>query len=475
MNTFSIKQYISYKIRLVLVRKKMKWVREKIVWSLLVTALFVMPLSLSENAVTKVKITNFGDTITIDSTHLNGGWLEEREGVRILHLNGSYYDMGYQHGALLSDEIQENLRAQLPYFEDHGFPYDNILNTWHIMDDYLPDEYKEEMRGLADGSGLSFDEIAVLNTMPALFNHMFSCCEISIWGDATTDGKLYHARSLDWSLTVPDPETGVNLHENIVLFVRNPEYGHGSVYPDCAGYITAWSGVNEQGIVVGEDSCITADTTFNGICPAFRMRMVLDCADTAEEAIDILVSNRTCGTNFVLSDAKIPIGYAFDQTANISYVGTWDDPVEGTSPFWQVRHVVRRTPQFIAPECAAVEIGRLRYDPSGLRGFLEALTGKSFMFVDWTHYRALSEQIEKYYGTLDLNSTMMALREEYTGKSDFLMNLALALGAYQTMAQFVVCPETGGMLISFASKDEKACYNPVHYFNLYELLEAEPP
>ena len=36
---------------------------------------------------------------------LDGGWLEEREGVKILHESGSYYDMGYQHGYLLSDEI----------------------------------------------------------------------------------------------------------------------------------------------------------------------------------------------------------------------------------------------------------------------------------------------------------------------------------------------------------------------------------
>jgi hypothetical protein len=413
---------------------------------------------------------------TIHSDILDGGWIEVVNGIKVLHISGSYYDMGYQHGYLLKDELQENLRAQLIYFEDHGYTYDKILSIWLIMSEYLPSEYKEELQGMADGSGLPFNDVAVLNTMPALFNHMFSCCEISIWGDATVDGKLYHVRSLDWSLNIIDPETGTNAHENIVLFVRNPENGYGSVYPEFAGDITAWSGVNDQGIMVGEDTCLTYDTTFHGICPAFRMRMILDKADSADEAMDILVSNRTCGTNFVLSDANVPIGYAFDQTANISYVGNWDNPVEGTYPFWQIKHVIRRTPQFISPPCADVEINRVRYDPSGLGGLFYMLIGKSYMFISWTHYRALSEQIEKYYGTLDLNSTMMALRDEYTGKSDFVMWLGLTtLGLYSPMAQFVVCPETGDMVISFASKDTKACYNPVHYFNLFTLLAEEPP
>jgi hypothetical protein len=413
---------------------------------------------------------------TTNYDSLNGGWFEVRDGVKILHLSGSYYDMGYQHGYLLKDEIQENMRAQLIFFENHSFSYDKILSIWNVMDDYLPNEYKEELQGLADGSGLSFNDVAVINTMPAVFNDMYSCCEISLWGNATVDGNLYHVRSLDWSLSLTDPKTGINAHENIVLFVRNPEKGYGSVYPEFAGDITAWSGVNNQGIVVGEDTCLTHDTTFYGICPAFRMRMVLDRANSADEAIEILVSNRTCGTNFVLSDANVPIGYAFDQTANISYVGTWDNPVEGTDPFWQIKQVIRRTPQYVAPACADVEINRIRYDPSGLPGFLYFLAGKSNMFFPWIHYKALSEQIEKYYGTLDLNSTMQALREEYTGKSDFVMWLGITtLGIYKAMAQFVVCPKTGDMVISFAGKNTRACSNPVHYFNIFKLLAEEPP
>jgi len=446
----------------------------KVVVCLLISAVFVMPISAMNEGIVGIKINNSCE-ITVS---LNGGWLEERNGVKILHLNGSYYDMGYQHGFLLKDEIQECMRTQLVFFEDAGFPYEKILGIGDLMDDYLPYEYKEEMRGMADGADMSLEDVIVLNTMPAVLNIAFAeaCCEISLWGDATADGKLLHVRSWDWSLYLLDPETGTCLQENMVMIVRTPEVGYASLSaPENPGAITSWNGVNENGIVVGENTCLTWDITYHGISPAFRMRMVLDRCATGEEALTILSSNRTCGTNFVLSDANVPIGYALDQTANISYVGTWNNPVEGTNPFWQIKDVARRTPGYIDPACAAVEYGRIRYDPSGLRAVWDVLTGKSSMVFPWIHYRALSNQIEKYYGALDVNSTMAALREEYTGKTDFWMLVVTTIGAYQCLCQWVMCPETGEMVISFASSDARACYEPVHYFNFFELMAAEEP
>ena len=202
--------------------------------------------------------------------------------------------------------------------------------------------------------------------------------------------------------------------------------------------------------------------------------MALDRCDTGEEALNILTSNRTCGTNFILSDANVPIGYALDQTANISYVGTWDDPIEGTDPFWQIQDVVRRAPIYIDPACSAVEYNRFQYNPSGLKSFLYALFSKSGIWFRWIHYRELSDQMERYYGTLDVNSSIMALREEYTGKTSFWMFLnTKVIGLWQCLYQWAVCPETGDLVISFATSDTRACDEPLHYFNIYELIEAQ--
>jgi hypothetical protein len=410
---------------------------------------------------------------------LDGGWLEKRDGIPILHVSGTNYEMGYQHGYLLKNEIGESLRSQLFYFEKKGYSYNRLLEIWNIMEDYLPDEYKYEMQGMADGSGISFKDISVLTTMPAVFNVLVNdaCCEISLWGDASSDGKLYHVRSFDWNLSLHDPDTGIPLYENIIIIVRNPDIGYASLAPELPGSIGSWNGINEKGIAIGEDTCITNDTTFHGICPWIRMRMVLDYASTSNDAINILISNRTCGTNFVLSDANLPIGYALDQTANISYVGTWNDPVEGLKPFWQIKDVVRRVPQYINPECAALENNRYRYNPGGLLGFLWLLQKKSYLFIGWTHYKALSKEIEKRYGYLDLNGTMSLLRDEYIGKTDFFMKIIrdFNYSFLQCLCQWVCCPKTGDIVISFARNYTLACYNQVYYFNMFKLFNSEPP
>jgi len=390
--------------------------------------------------------------------------------LKIIYLNGSSYEMGYQHGLILKNQISENFRAQMEICNHLGYNYSDILEIWNIMLEFLPQEYLFEMLGLADGANISFEKVAILNTLPAIFNIMYSCCEISMWGSATNNGELYHIRSFDWNLNIFDPQSKKYLQENLVIFIRNPTFGYKSMNLGFAGNIYCWDGINEHGIVIGETSVITNDTTFEGINAGFRMRMVLDYANSYNEAIEIMTSNRTCGWNFVISDSKIPIGYALEQTASCYYNGTWNNSIESLTPFWQIKDTVRRTPLFISPECASIETNRFFYDPSNLLSLIYLIQGKSNLFGIWTHYKALSNEIEKRYGKLDLNESMDLLRDEYLGKTDiFMFIINRILNGYKPLYQWVACPETGYFIFSVATSNKYAYMTPVHIINLNEL------
>lgn len=404
------------------------------------------------------------------------GWLEERDGVEILHLSGSNYDMGYQYGFLAKDEIQQNLRAQLSYFENHGWPYDDILDVWYQMDDNMPQKYIDEMQGMADGSGWSFEDIAVLNTIPAIFNLKGkSCCEVSLWGPVTKNGDLYHIRGWDWRLDLKDPETGTPFHETQFIVVRDPVNDFASMDPSFAGSIFSWGGINEKGIAIGETTCITDDSTLNGISAAFRMRMVLDEASSGGEAISIMSKDRTCGWNFVISDGNVPEGFVIEQTANILYVGEWEDPAENNGPYWKVNGLIRRVPYFIHPDTAKTQPNRDISDPSGLKGFIMYLLGKNGYFGGWTFYRVISEAVEDRKDSLDLEGTMQMIRDVYSGKTDLLFAIIQKIGFVHSVHQWVSCPKTGDFLISFAEGDTFAFKKPIHSFNLFSLLDEEPP
>ena len=408
---------------------------------------------------------------------LNGSWIEKYDDFTLLYLNGSHYDMGYQHGYLLQNEIEQNFRAFLNYTDSFGWNYSFYVWLWNEIEDYVPREYKEEMQGMADGSGLPFLNISIGNILVDWFH----CCEAAAWGPSTSEGKLIHMRSFDWSMEMIDPKTEKNLRENQILMIRDPENGYASIEPSFSGLIGGPGGINENGVGIGILCSYCFDeinsTHAEGIPVTFRIKMVLDQAFNASEALAIINSNKTCGYNFIISDKDV--AYAVEQTLTNSYYGTWDNSVESTRPFWSIDHVVRRTNIFINPDLSIVQ--RDRYNPSFfpiLNLFLKinpvGYKSNFLSSTSWLHYRTLSKEIEKLWSCIELNNSIDMLRDIYLGKTDLRFFIVQRLGTYIPLHQWVACPETGDILVSFASVEKNAHENPVYCFNLFELLNSKP-
>ena len=240
--------------------------------------------------------------------------------------------------------------------------------------------------------------------------------------------------------------------------------------------VTVADGINEKAIATGMLSSWTNDEKLNGIDVGFKMRMVLDSASNITEAIDIITSNNTLGYNFIVSDGKIPIGYAIETTANFSYVGTWDNPTESTKPFWKIDYAVRRANIFINPITA--ETQRKKYNPNIFPLFAillkqNQMSGTSISAGStWLHYVAISKGIESEWGRLDLNKTMNVLRDIYLGKTDIRFFILYIIVAKETPYQMVSCPQTGEFILSLATRDKNAYENTIHNFNLFELLDS---
>jgi hypothetical protein len=399
------------------------------------------------------------------------GWIEQRDNITILHLYGSSYDMGYQQGVQLKKEIQENVRACLSFCDERGFPYQRLMELWDLMKPQLPQQYLDEMQGIADGSHVSFENISIFNF--GLYSAL-NCASFAAWGPATSDGQLYHARSSDFPLTAQDPVTGIYLQENQLIIIRKPQNGYASFAPSFAGEVDCESGLNEKGIMVGMLSSWSHNATYHGIEVGFRMRMVLDYAASADEAIAIITSNRTLGYNYVLSDGQIPEGFVLETNADSFYVGTWNTSSEATRPFWVMDHVVRRTNIYVDPRMAASQ--RAWYNPTlfPLLSILCSINPMGNTSIaaagPWLHYEALNKGIQQHWGALNLINTMEILRDVYRGKTDLRFCLIQQVKPHTTIYQIAACPQTGDILISFASRDQSAYENPVHVFNLFDLL-----
>jgi hypothetical protein len=388
--------------------------------------------------------------------------------------------MGYQHGYLLQEMVQQNIRAFLRYAED--YPGENLtrgrlLDLWNISKPYVPAKYIDELQGIADGANISFGDIVASIMAVEYSDH--GCFGISTWGPATADGLLCHARSFDLPSTIQDPVSGRFAHWNTILIVREPENESASLCPSIAGSFHTGGGMNDYGVCLGLQICWSKDQTFEGNPYHFRVQEVLDSAATAEQALQILNTNRTHGFNIIVSQADPAVGFALEQTANHTYIGTYNNTVESTAPFWAFDHVVRRTNVFEDPTIAATQ--RTPYNPAGFIAFLKLLFMQKSnpYFAVFQLYKSVSKHINASWGDLDLNTTMTVLRSGYRADEFLLLRLIKFLGNGTGMAeawnQWVACPATGDMIFSFATHDQMAFTAQTHYVNLYDLLTDSPP
>ena len=253
--------------------------------------------------------------------------LEVHEGLPVAYLEGTPYELGYQHGQLLRDTVQHAVAHILGYFRGYlKFPLIGGLamnwwldRPWKQALPFIPAEYLEELRGLADASGVPLRELWRLHAIP---DRTYACSGLAVWGQATADGRLIHTRNLDWNI-----DAGIQRYA--VVFIVNPKGKHAYVNLGWAGFIGVLTGVNDQRISIGQVGAETTDLSYRGLPMTFVMRKVLQEAGDLDEAVRVIqAAPRTVGVNYVLADAKVPRAVVMETTRQFASVFGADDPKE---------------------------------------------------------------------------------------------------------------------------------------------------
>ena len=240
------------------------------------------------------------DTRTI--ARCGEGYLEEVDGTKVLHLKGSPYAMGLQQGTLLRDDIRElvrflfDVKAKELKLDFLGVKPDIRAIIGMIADGqrrFVPERFHEELRGVADGCGLSEREIVVANFIPELFH----CSGFALAGTATKDGTLYHGRILDYG-------TDWRLQDHAVLTVAEPDGKIPFVNVTYAGFIGSVTGMNARGVSIGEMGG-GGRGHWAGVPMAILVRMALEEGADLEAATRVFRDHpRTCEYYYVVADGK---------------------------------------------------------------------------------------------------------------------------------------------------------------------------
>jgi hypothetical protein len=358
-----------------------------------------------------------GQTKTI--ARCGAGFLEDVDGYRVLHLKGTPYEIGYQQGALLRDDIRENVhflfdvKSQEMKIELGGI---KLLDPKRVISGivaqqrkHVPERFFDEMRGVADGAGLDAQDVIIANFIPELFH----CSGFALGGSATKDGTLYHGRILDYGCDW-------RLQEHAVLTVAEPVGHIPFVNVTYAGFVGSVTGMNAERVSIGEMGG-KGLAHWDGVPMAFLVRMALEEALALDQAIAIFRDHpRTCEYYFVIADGKTGKGVGMEAS-------------------WNAFNVV----------------GMGEANPR-----LPDAVKDAVVLSAGDRYTELVRRVKAQHGKLDANSALRLMDRPVAMKS----NLHAVL--FETT--------TGKLWVANASKDGKpAVEQPYHAFDFRALLKHQ--
>ena len=251
---------------------------------------------------------------------------ENKNGWVYVHLEGSPSDIGYQHGYLLSTEIDTAIQSVSYYLEhetkkDWNF-YRNCATNflWNKLDK----EYKDEINSIAEGlqaKGLKYDniDITAYNALEELAFYYVpqlmdkekagsgnnkapgNCSAFIATGSYTKDGKIVIGHN-NWT------EYIYGQHWNVIADIV-PEKGNHLMMDCMPGFIHSGDDfvITANGILITE----TTITQFKGFdtsgIPEFqRARKVAQYSNSIDDAIKIFITGDNGGyaNDWLIGDTK---------------------------------------------------------------------------------------------------------------------------------------------------------------------------
>jgi hypothetical protein len=291
------------------------------------------------------------------------GFLEDNDGYRVLHVKGSQYEMGYQYGKLMAEELCQVVPMVNDYFASFGVPEwlveiaKRIVSTTYVW--FYPPEDIEYLSGIYFGVGepfiVTFSDLVALNALidvGGLVGEIFdditvmNCSSFAAWGSLTEEGKTFQTRNVDLV-------TGTGLENFVLMTYHKPEGNIPYANIGWCGFIGCASGLSARGIGIGQIWGYTMDHNIGTPWP-FKTRRILMESTSAEEAAWVMndLPFRTYGSNFVFGDGFYGDGRAVETTWHHCAIFRDNDPKEDEALFEDECYAIKIEDAVFRADCA---------------------------------------------------------------------------------------------------------------------------
>jgi len=230
----------------------------------------------------------------LDTTHPN---------LPILHLNGTPYENGFQHGMIMKDRIIILVGLWKHDIErNYQIPADKFIEMFLDSTDYIPAIKKwtpdllEEIRGISAGCGIDFNTMFVFQlpdeilTNARMINLPHHCTSVGINNFKKDGSSNYIAQTID----IPSFYHGFG----IVLDIKDRDSNSRSIVTTFSGYLGA-NGLNEY-VGITENTLSDLKSSLDGLPVCCVTRGVL-AKKSFKEAVDFIKTIRhASGQNYII-------------------------------------------------------------------------------------------------------------------------------------------------------------------------------
>jgi len=275
--------------------------------------------------------------------------MERSKTIPVIDLAGSSYEIGRRHGELLKDQIKEFFAtayevhaANMPVKAGKDTLNNFCRRNVGFLDKYSP-ELMEELRGIADGCGLTVEDIIFLNSFlemedlrpPGLGGRLigdklWGCTTFNVMPEAAGDNKSYIGQTFDMEKYYSK--------FNVILRIK-PESGLEVLTYTFAG-VLGLNGMNSKGVGVVINKVVANDAR-EGVIYPFIIRKALMQERIGDSLGSIIFSPRASGVVYQLANED---GVVFCAETSAAYYELL--PVEG---------VIGHTNHYVAPSMRKFE------------------------------------------------------------------------------------------------------------------------
>jgi hypothetical protein len=366
---------------------------------------------------------------------LNGSYKFDHAGWTYVHLNGTPEQIGFQHGYLLTHQIEDNLLV---------FQVEN-KNTLHkdwsyfrgagekVLWPHIEPEYQAELKGIAEGlkaqgSKLDLWDVVAMNGQLELTDYYLpvqeakehkpitpgakapgKCSAFIATGSATKDGKIVIAHS-NWSSYAEGERWNY-------VFDIVPTTGQHFLMDGAAGIITSQDdfGVNASGLMITETTLPSINVfDTNGIPEFERSRKAMQYATSIDEYATIMRKGNNGGyaNSWLVGDRK---------TNEIAYLelGLHDTPLTKKKDGYFVSSNFAADPKLIKDDTSGFDPHNMSSSMNARHVTAEAFMQKHYCQLDTTLAEAyLSDHYDSFDRKVEIGKRSLCGHEELSAEGE---------------------------------------------------------